>query len=158
MRICSSLLKYKLKFAINQNQTSSRSKKLILTLSQSTPQCASADFTRATPCTWSARRRRSLCWWDFVRRSLRGSGARQHSLAEIALFSTIFGKLTQKTFARVRGQLMESSILLTRDPWILALSARPLLMVEIRTVSSTSMPDMPTSRKRGKAVYKYGST
>ena len=54
-----------------------KSKKLILALSQSTPQCASADSTRATPCTWSARRR-SLCWWDSVRRSRRSRGARQH--------------------------------------------------------------------------------
>ena len=79
-------------------------------------------------------------------------------MAEKALFSTIFGKLTQKTFARVRGQLMESYILLTRDLWILALSARPLLMVKMRTVSSTSMLELAVSRERGKTLCMLCST
>jgi hypothetical protein len=53
---------------------------------------------------------------------------------------------------------MESYILLTRDPQILALSARPLLMVEIRTVSLASMHELAVSRERGKTLCMLGLT
>ena len=44
---------------------------------------------------------RSIQWWVFVRGAHWGQGEREGSLAEKALLSSIFGKLTEKTLARV---------------------------------------------------------
>jgi hypothetical protein len=61
---------------------------------------ASAEFTCRIESTLSARRR-SIRGWRFGREEKSGSGDLIRRVAKKALFSTIFGDLKQKTFARV---------------------------------------------------------
>ena len=54
--------------------------------------------------------RRSIQWWIFVRGAHLGQGEREGSLAEKALLSSIFGKLTQKTLARVSNLFFGANV------------------------------------------------
>jgi hypothetical protein len=91
----------------------------------------------------------------FVRGLHWGQGEREGSLAEKALFSSIFGKLTKKTFARVYKQVIgyefsghETLRLLLRHHDFLA-------TMERCTACRKSMTDFRVSRKRGKSLYKF---
>jgi hypothetical protein len=91
----------------------------------------------------------------FVRGLHWGQGEREGSLAEKALFSSIFGNWTQKTLARVVIHLMEDHLLAPRHLWILSVTDDPLVMLKGCTVYRKSMHDFRVSRKRGKSLYKF---
>ena len=128
------------------------SKKLILAFSQSTPQCAPADFACATSCTWSARRS-SISWWNFVRRSRRGRGERQHSFAEKDPIFIIFRPPDQEHFGQGLQSVLWQQTLRARHPRIVAVPLQKLHTLQGRAVVLKSMPDFKVSPKRVKVLY-----
>ena len=69
-----------------------------------------------------------------------------------ALFSSISGNLTQKTFARVFKAYVESDLHPARDPWDLAVVDGTRATLEMCVAASKSMVDFMVSRKRGKTL------
>ena len=87
------------------NQISSKSKSLTIEVLKSMRWCAPAEFPCRIACTLSALRR-SIWGWVSAREVISGPRDKIRSLAEKALLSSIFGKLTQKTLARVYDLLI----------------------------------------------------
>ena len=91
----------------------------------------------------------------FVRGLHWGQGEREGSLAEKALFSSIFGNRTQKTFARIYNLLIGEDVPGPGIPRIVDVPLQKLFTLEISRVSPISMADFRVSRKRGKSLFKF---
>ena len=79
-------------------------------------------------------------------------------MAEKALFSTYFGLLTKKTFARVYKQVRGEAYAGRGTPGFLLCPPGCVVTMEICTASLFSMTHFWVSRKRSKALYKLAST
>ena len=119
-------LKFKIK---SLNQTSSKSKTLIIQLSRSTTPSAHVFKTWQIWNTWSAQLH-SIWWWRFGREVKSGSWDMPWSLAEKALFSSISGNLTQKTLAWGYKVFMERDFTAPRQPRYLAVAGGTKVMLE----------------------------
>ena len=97
------------------NQISSKSKSLTIEVLKLMRWCAPAEFLCRSACTLSALRR--FIWgWVSAREVICGQRDEIRSLAEKPLLSSIFGKLTQKTFARVNDLFFGIIDFWVRDP------------------------------------------